>query len=328
MSDGELIQKLRTDDSNENRLGSSFVLTILSIVAFTLISITVTNHVLISVMAITIALFLHEFGHFIAMYMFGFQNLKLLLIPFFGGVAFGKKHSVPSWQTAIILFAGPLPGLLLGLAIWMFLPRTLTVTTLADIPSSTMFLYDFATIFISFNALNLLPCLPLDGGRILQQMVDRKHFWLYVFFTLSSVLLGISVAVAVKMWPLAAIVCLVLFDLPHQARLLAQANRLKDSGLELRPKLTELTEEEARSLLDAARNLNRRPTATDKKSVAEYEDALLKTVKELHQSLSHQPLSLTEKGFLFLVYAIACTLPFITFFFPVSISVVTRYPAP
>lgn len=325
---GELIEKLRAEDINKKRFWRSLSLTILSIIAFALISIAAVNHLVVSILAITSALLLHELGHFVAMYVLGYQNLSLLLIPLFGGVALGKKHAAPVWQNAAVLLAGPLPGLLLGLTIWVLLPRTLTVTSPDNIPFGTMFLYDFSGILVSFNALNLLPCVPLDGGRILQLMFGRHHFRLYVLFTIGSVLLGISVAFAVKMWPLALIACLALFDLPYQARIYTEANRLTKLSSNFTVRLSELSEQEAQWLLEASKDINSKRWLAEEENTTEYKDNLLKTARDLHQTLVRQRLSIAGLTTLFCIYAAVCSLPTVTFFFPVSLTVVTHYPTP
>jgi Zn-dependent protease len=328
MSAGDLIQKLRSENINKKRIWRSLTLTILSIIAFALISIAATNHLIASVLAITSALLLHELGHFVAMYMLGYQNLSLILIPLFGGVAIGKKHAAPVWQNAAVLMAGPLPGLLLGLTIRFFLPRTLSVTSPETIPFWTLFLNDFSGILVSFNAINLLPCVPLDGGRILQLMFGRNHFRLYVLFTIGSVLLGISVAFAVKMWPLAIIAGLTLFDLPYQARIYTEANRLINLSSTFTARLSELTEQEAQWLLEASINVNSKQWVTVERNTLEYEDNLLKTARDLHQTLVRQQLSIPGLIGLFCVYAAVCSLPFVTTFFPLSVTVVTNHPSP
>lgn len=328
MSAGDLIQKLLSENINKKRIWRSLTLTILSIIAFALISIAATNHLIASVLAITSALLLHELGHFVAMYMLGYQNLSLILIPLFGGVAIGKKHAAPVWQNAAVLMAGPLPGLLLGLTIRFFLPRTLSVTSPETIPFWTLFLNDFSGILVSFNAINLLPCVPLDGGRILQLMFGRNHFKLYVLFTIGSVLLGISVAFAVKMWPLAIIAGLTLFDLPYQARIYTEANRLINLSSTFTARLSELTEQEAQWLLEASINVNSKQWVTVERNTLEYEDNLLKTARDLHQTLVRQQLSIPGLIGLFCVYAAVCSLPFVTTFFPLSVTVVTNHPSP
>ncbi len=328
MSAGDLIQKLLSENINKKRIWRSLTLTILSIIAFALISIAATNHLIASVLAITSALLLHELGHFVAMYMLGYQNLSLILIPLFGGVAIGKKHAAPVWQNAAVLMAGPLPGLLLGLTIRFFLPRTLSVTSPETIPFWTLFLNDFSGILVSFNAINLLPCVPLDGGRILQLMFGRNHFRLYVLFTIGSVLLGISVAFAVKMWPLAIIAGLTLFDLPYQARIYTEANRLINLSSTFTARLSELTEQEAQWLLEASINVNSKQWVTVERNTLEYEDNLLKTARDLHQTLVRQQLSIPGLIGLFCVYAAVCSLPFVTTFFPLSVTVVTNHPSP
>ena len=102
-------------------------------------------------------LLLHESGHALAMRLFGWGDLHMFFVPFMGAVVTGKRpRELPVWKEAIVLFAGPLPGLLAALALLAWpspLPRLLHST---------------AIMAVIVNAFNLLPLMPLDGGRLVE----------------------------------------------------------------------------------------------------------------------------------------------------------------
>ena len=62
-------------------------------------------------------LLFHEFGHYVAMRVFGYQDLRMFFIPLFGAAVSGRHYNVPGWKKAIVSLAGPVPGIGLGVAL-------------------------------------------------------------------------------------------------------------------------------------------------------------------------------------------------------------------
>jgi Zn-dependent protease len=61
-------------------------------------------------------LFLHEAGHWVAMRLFKYRNLRMFFIPMFGAAVMGRHWNVPGWKKALVSLAGPLSGIILGWA--------------------------------------------------------------------------------------------------------------------------------------------------------------------------------------------------------------------
>ena len=115
------------------------------------------------VVMIFAVLMVHELGHALAMKAFGYRDLQILFIPFLGAVASGKSHSPKPYQELIVLLAGPVPGIVVGsyLMLWGS----------AEWPA---WIPDLAWLMLIVNYMNLLPILPLDGGRIMSlALFDR-----------------------------------------------------------------------------------------------------------------------------------------------------------
>jgi len=118
----------------------------------------------------------HELGHFLAMKIFDYKELGIFFIPLLGAYASGTKHEVSQKQSIIILLAGPLPGIILGIIfhfITLYSPNELLETT--------------SRLLILLNLFNLLPVYPLDGGQILNRLfMDENHFISRTFIILSA----------------------------------------------------------------------------------------------------------------------------------------------
>ncbi|MGZ9585127.1 M50 family metallopeptidase [Paenibacillus marinisediminis] len=143
----------------------------------------ITGHVLELITLFTIVV-IHELGHVAAARWCGWSIEEVKLLPF-GGVAETKDGAVsPAWQECLVAIAGPMQnGILIGIA---YLCRV-----------TGMWSEGWADYFIEANLLiggfNLLPILPLDGGRFLQALSSR---WMSFH---RSLLLGAWMSIAASL---------------------------------------------------------------------------------------------------------------------------------
>lgn len=171
--------------------------------------------------------FLHEMSHVAAARALGYRVLEITVLPF-GGVA-RLEHGSFGWNPrheTLIAIAGPVSNfLLVGLlyVVEAFFP----IETLM-IPESWKSFYLIGNLTIAF--FNLLPALPLDGGRILRAVLSNK----YGFKRSTEV--GIQMAIIVS-------VVLLVFGIASiimgygQAGMVALAFFLLVSAWQLRKKL-------------------------------------------------------------------------------------------
>lgn len=116
----------------------------------------------------------HEFGHWLAMRIFGFTGMGKLFVPFIGPTELGRKLQAPAWQHLAVILAGPVPGLLLGLAVLVagyFFPA---------MPAGVL---NLSVLAVVMNAIYLLPFLPLDGGKVVDLLIFRDLPIIRPFFT-------------------------------------------------------------------------------------------------------------------------------------------------
>lgn len=155
-------------------------------------------------------LLLHELGHALAMRAFGWRDVSIFFIPFFGAAASGRpdpSREARAWQQVVVLLAGPLPGLLLGAAALRWGPAAGGDGWAA-----------VAILAVVLNALNLLPLPPLDGGRLLQLALPahgpRPQLWLSALGAAAFLL----AAYHFKDAAIAVLGVLMLLALPHEWR--------------------------------------------------------------------------------------------------------------
>jgi Zn-dependent protease len=129
-------------------------------------------------LVLMLVILFHELGHLLAMRWLGYHNLQILMLPLLGGVAIGSEISPSAANRAFVSLMGPLPGILLG---WLML---------AVIDDVGGFLWFCALLLLLVNYFNLLPILPLDGGRLIQALLPGRWVrWQFLLPLASAVLL-------------------------------------------------------------------------------------------------------------------------------------------
>lgn len=112
----------------------------------------------------------HELGHLSVARHFGWQIVSLQLLPFGGVVEVDDGGNVPAKEEILVALAGPLQN------VWMIVVSFLFFW-------SGLWSWSWADFFIQSNLLivlfNLLPIIPLDGGKIMQGILSlRMPFYL------------------------------------------------------------------------------------------------------------------------------------------------------
>ncbi|HRO34266.1 MAG TPA: peptidase M50 [Brevundimonas sp.] len=109
-------------------------------------------------------LFVHEYGHVLAMNRLGMGPAHIHIIPFLGGMAQGQRAPRSEWHGVLVSLAGPAFGLL---AMIPFVGAWVITGGGAWL---------FGAFFIAMiNLLNLVPAPPLDGSKALGPVLARVH---------------------------------------------------------------------------------------------------------------------------------------------------------
>lgn len=140
-------------------------------------------------------IFVHEMGHWLEARRQGLNVTAPLFIPFLGASIFLKEHPESAWREFQLAIAGPLLGSLGAFAVW-------AVAEAED--SNKLRAIAFLGFFI--NLFNLLPVVPLDGGRIVAAI--HPALWILGLLALlalviwkpNGILLLILVFAALELW--------------------------------------------------------------------------------------------------------------------------------
>jgi stage IV sporulation protein FB len=103
--------------------------------------------------------FIHEMGHVAAAKGFGWKVREVQLLPFGGVVVVDELGTRPVHEELAVALAGPLQH------VWMIL---VALFMKAANPSSSEWWNYFLEVNLMIGLFNLLPVLPLDGGKVLQ----------------------------------------------------------------------------------------------------------------------------------------------------------------
>jgi Zn-dependent protease len=140
-------------------------------------------------------LFVHELGHYLEARRQGLNVGAPVFIPFLGAAILLKQQPLNAWREAQVAIAGPIVGSLGAAAVWLVAEQQNSelLTALA-----------FTGFFL--NLFNLLPVVPLDGGRIAAAI--HPILWLFGFVGLvallfvfpNPLLIVIALVVGLEVW--------------------------------------------------------------------------------------------------------------------------------
>jgi Zn-dependent protease len=188
-------------------------------------------------------LVLHELGHYLGMLYFGYRDLQMFFIPLLGAAVKGEKRGVPAWQEGIVLLLGPLPGLILGCAIYF-----------RDLAVPVPFLRTGAALLVALNFLNLLPFEPLDGGKFCNRLLFSRFRWLEAVTVVLATVGLVFVCFGPGWICLALSGAFALFVLaPARFKTATAAAALQSRWPDLPPEPANLSEEQWRDLFTITR---------------------------------------------------------------------------
>jgi Zn-dependent protease len=136
---------------------------------------------------------LHELGHSITAQWYGVKVRRITLW-FLGGVAEFEEIPRERGREAVVGIAGPIVSFLLGA---LFLGIRAIVPP-QSAPSLWLVCYYLMMVNVMLAVFNLLPALPLDGGRILRSLLALRMSYLKATITAGNVAKFIAIVLGVS----------------------------------------------------------------------------------------------------------------------------------
>ena len=174
------LRRLQTSRGNPLQ---GLLLLVLSIIAFVGAGLIQSSLTMIAI--IITVLFVHELGHYLAMRIFKYRDVRMFFLPMIGAAVTGRHSNVAGWKKAVVSLLGPIPGIFAGAAL-----GAVAVATHDD------FLAKISLIAIGLNAFNLLPVVPLDGGWFWNAVLFSRHRALEIGFKVFAAACGIAASLA------------------------------------------------------------------------------------------------------------------------------------
>lgn len=260
------------EENKKQSIDKSIISVVIFIAAFYFIFQWDLSSILILVMVI----FIHEMGHYLAMKAYKYKDLGIFFVPLIGAFASGNKDTVSQKQRLIILFAGPIPGIIIGIGLYI-----------AGMVRGNNVMFRFANIFLFINLFNLIPVIPLDGGRIVKSMFFETKEIISTIFLLFSAVAMVLISVYTKTYYLLIIPLLLLMQLRRQSQLKKIRLAIVQIGIDISKSYHDLTDREywlSRDKLVENMEVFRRFITPGNYVISKDEDKIIKLIKEVFQN--------------------------------------------
>lgn len=111
---------------------------------------------------------LHEFGHSLTARRYGIGTRSITLLPI-GGIASLEKMPDDPRQEIIVALAGPAVNFVIAIFLYLYLSVGHSPLTAEELSlTGGSFVYRVMIVNLFIGGFNLLPALPMDGGRVLR----------------------------------------------------------------------------------------------------------------------------------------------------------------
>lgn len=246
-------------------------------------------------------LFIHELGHFLAMKYFNYKDVKMFFIPLLGALVTGKKQEISQKQRTIILLAGPVPGIIIGLILYVI-----------GTGSNDQNLLMSANIFIFLNIFNLLPITPFDGGNLIETLFFSSKEILKIIFIVLSAAGLIAIALFLESYFLLIIPFFLLIRINALSKVKKIKSTLAILGIDYDKPFDELTNEEywkirEQIILETVAFKNVKPKDY---TVSKHEKQIINHIESLSVKIPKADLSKTVKALIVALWLLCFIGPF------------------
>ena len=168
------------------------------------------------VILILIVLAVHEAGHFLGMKLFGYKNIQMFFVPLLGAAVSGTGRNVSTWKKALVTLSGPLPGIFISLVLFIIY-----------LNNGREILRNAGLMFIFINAFNLLPIMPLDGGRFMNEVLFSRSKYIQLAANISAAAIFLLIGFGAGIWLFEILGILNLVTIQYNFKLTSRAKQIQ-----------------------------------------------------------------------------------------------------
>lgn len=179
--------ELLSGNASRNRTG---LILFAAVVLFLAINYLSSAYVLLVELIVVLAI--HELGHLLMMRVYRVKAQGMFFMSIMGNLTKSFRFSDSQKEQTVINLMGPLPGVLLGTALFVIVINS----------EPNIYMIELALLFLGVNLLNLVPIDPFDGGRIVEGFFFYQNDQMKMIFTLASSLVMIGAGVIYSFIPL------------------------------------------------------------------------------------------------------------------------------
>ena len=126
------------------------------------------------ILAVFLCVVLHEFGHSLAARRYGIKTRDIILLPI-GGVARLEKLPSNPMQELWVALAGPAVNIFIAALIFIWLKLTAAFDPFSGVAATAdLFLQRLLVVNLFMVIFNMIPALPMDGGRVLRAILAMR----------------------------------------------------------------------------------------------------------------------------------------------------------
>ncbi|MHC4083672.1 MAG: site-2 protease family protein [Planctomycetota bacterium] len=172
------------------------------------------------------ALFIHESGHVLGMRLFKYKDVQVVFLPFLGAATLGREKEATPLQRVIVYLLGPAFGIVIG-----------TLCVFIGLATNVGMLMEFGGFSLILSYLNLVPLIPLDGGRVFELVLFSRISFLKSAFMIGSVAVMAIAGIGLKdpiLIGVSVFLCLgVSYQISQNRALSRLRKQIKERNLEI-----------------------------------------------------------------------------------------------